>query len=85
MAYLVARYSDRLPGRPLNTERYHRAYYEGDKSVLKECIAGWHRDLSALPEYPDFAREIERALAHMETGRTWDESRDIRPLWNIPV
>ncbi|ACX64626.1 putative amidoligase domain-containing protein [Paenibacillus sp. Y412MC10] len=85
VAYLAARYSDRLPGRPLNTERYHRAYYEGDKSVLKECIAGWHRDLSALPEYPDYAREIERAVAHMETGRTWDESRDIRPLWNIPT
>ncbi|KOP68815.1 hypothetical protein AMS62_28900 [Bacillus sp. FJAT-18019] len=85
VAYLIARYSDRLPARPLNTERYHRAYYEGDKLVLKECIAGWHRDLSALPEYSDYAREIELALSHMEAGRTWDESRDIRPLWNIPV
>lgn len=85
VAYLIARYSDRLPARPLNTERYHRAYYEGDKLVLKECIAGWHRDLSSLPEYSKYAREIELALAHMEAGRTWDESRDIRPLWNIPV
>ncbi|KOR88911.1 putative amidoligase domain-containing protein [Paenibacillus solani] len=85
VAYLIAQYSDRLPARPLNTERYHRAYYEGDKLVLKECIAGWHRDLSALPEYSDYAREIELALSHMEAGRTWDESRDIRPLWNIPV
>lgn len=85
VAYLAARYSDRLLARPFNTERYHRAYYEGDKSVLKECIAGWHRDLSALPEYSDFAREIELALAHMEAGRAWDESRDIRPLWNIPL
>lgn len=85
VAYLIARYSDRLPARPLNSERYHRAYYEGDKPVLKECIAGWHRDLAALPEYADYAREIELALSHMEAGRTWDESRDIRPLWNIPV
>lgn len=85
LAYLIARYSDRLPARPLNSERYHRAYYEGDKPVLKECIAGWHRDLTALPEYADYAREIELALSHMEAGRTWDESRDIRPLWNIPV
>jgi len=85
VAYLIARYSDRLPARPLNSERYHRAYYEGDKPVLKECMAGWHRDLSALPEYSDYAREIELALSHMEAGRTWDESRDIRPLWNIPV
>ncbi|MEJ9219865.1 hypothetical protein P4H46_17000 [Paenibacillus glucanolyticus] len=85
LAYLIARYSDRLLARPLNTERYHRAYYDGDKTVLKECIAGWHRDLSALPEYKDYAREIELALVHIEAGRTWDESRDIRPLWNIPV
>lgn len=85
LAYLIARYSDRLLARPFNTERYHRAYYDGDKSVLKECIAGWHRDLSALPEYKDYAREIELAVVHMEAGRTWDESRDIRPLWNIPV
>ncbi|RAR45730.1 putative amidoligase domain-containing protein [Paenibacillus sp. MDMC362] len=85
VAYLAARYSDRLLARPFNTERYHRAYYEGDKSVLKECIAGWHRDLSSLPEYSDFAPEIESALVHMEAGRAWDESRDIRPLWNIPI
>ncbi|CAM3845910.1 MULTISPECIES: putative amidoligase domain-containing protein [Paenibacillus] len=84
IAYLAAKYSDLLPARPLNAERYHRAYYEGDKAVLRECVPGWHRDLSALPEYPQFAFEIEKALSYIESGRTWDESRDIRPLWNIP-
>ncbi|WP_036717165.1 hypothetical protein [Paenibacillus sp. JCM 10914] len=85
LAYLVARYSDRLLARPLSTERYHRAYYEGDKAVLMECIPGWHRDVSSLPEYKDYAREIELCLNYIEEGRTWDESRDIRKLWNIPL
>ncbi|OOC60984.1 putative amidoligase domain-containing protein [Paenibacillus ihbetae] len=84
IAYLAAKYSDLMPARPLNAERYHRAYYEGDKAALRECVPGWHRDLSALPEYPRFACEIEKALSYIESGRTWDESRDIRPLWNIP-
>lgn len=85
IAYLVARYSDRLQARPLNTERYHRAFYEGDVDLLKECMPGWHRDMSSLPEYPKYASEIERLMAFIRESRTWNESRDIRPLWNIPV
>lgn len=85
IAYLVVRYSDRLQARPLNTERYHRAFYEGGVDLLKECMRGWHRDMSSLPEYPKYAPEIEQLLKFIQEGRTWNESRDIRPLWNIPV
>ncbi|WP_234032765.1 putative amidoligase domain-containing protein [Paenibacillus faecalis] len=84
MAYLIIHHHDKLRARPLNRERYHKAYYEGRVEVLQECAAKLHRDFALLPDYDRFAKVIDRVFAYIAEGRKWDESRDIRPLWNIP-
>lgn len=85
MAHLVALHYGRLRARPLNRERYHKAYYEGKPAVLKEVAAKLHQDFTQLPEYGSYAEVIDRLFERIDDGRTWDESRDIRRLWNIPA
>lgn len=85
MSYLIVLHHDRLRARPLNRERYHKAYYEGKPEVLQECAAKLHQDFTLLPDYAPFAKIIDRVFEYIAEGRKWDESRDIRPLWNIPA
>lgn len=85
IGYLIVLNHDRLRARPLNRERYHKAYYEGKPSVLKEVAMKLHQDLALLPDYSTYSKVIDRLFEYIEDGRTWDESRDIRPLWNIPA
>lgn len=85
IAYLIVLYHDRLRARPLNRERYHKAYYGGRKEVLREVAEKLHQDLTRLPEYLTYSKVIDRLFEYIEEGRNWDESRDIRPLWNIPA
>lgn len=85
MSYLIAVHHERLRARPLNRERYHKAYYEGKPEVLRECATKLHQDFTLLPDYASYARVIDRVFSYIADGRTWDESRDIRPLWNIPA
>lgn len=85
IAYLIVLHHDRLRARPLNRERYHKAYYGGQKEVLREVAEKLHQDLARLPEYLTYNKVIDRLFEHIEEGKNWDESRDIRPLWNIPA
>ncbi|NMO97081.1 putative amidoligase domain-containing protein [Paenibacillus lemnae] len=85
MAYLIAREFRRLMSRPLSTERVHEAYYEGTKSILIQSAEALHQDYRRLPGYEYHASSIERLFRMISEGQTWDESRDIRRLWHIPV
>lgn len=83
LAFLIARNHAKLPARPLDEDRYHKAYYEGHTEILRECSAALHRDIGNLQEAAPYARVIDRLFGLIAEGRTWDERRDIRPLWNI--
>ncbi|WP_245640108.1 putative amidoligase domain-containing protein [Paenibacillus dakarensis] len=85
IAYLIIMHHSKLRARPLNHERYHKAYYEGNPAVLREAALKLHQDLTLLPEYGTYSRVIDQLFEYIREGRTWDESRDIRPLWNIPA
>lgn len=81
LAYLIARYYERLTLRPLGREELHAAYYAGDKTVLRRALPPLLSGLRRLPDYGEHARYIEPLFRHMAEGKTWDESRDIRGLW----
>ncbi|MGF7047539.1 hypothetical protein J2T13_002044 [Paenibacillus sp. DS2015] len=85
MAYLIVRNYKQLVRRPLNRETIHKAYYEGNRQILQDCIHPLFQDMISLTDYPQYAKYIDPLLDHMLRGNTWDESRDIRPLWNVPV
>ncbi|MNP41302.1 hypothetical protein D3C76_1349960 [compost metagenome] len=71
--------------RPLEQEHIHRAYYEGNKQPIRDCVEPLFRDMISLDEYAKYAKYIDPIIDHISSMRTWDESRDIRPLWNVPV
>lgn len=85
LAYLIVRHYKELVLRPLNQEIIHRAYYEGNRNVIRGCIEPLFRDVMSLSGYSEYAKYIDPLLEHISNGTIWDESRDIRPLWNIPV
>lgn len=85
MAYLIVLHHDKLRARPLSRERYHKAYYEGNPEVLREVASKLYQDYTLLPNYEAYSSTINRLFDYIRDGRTWDESRDIRPLWNIPA
>ncbi|OAB44492.1 putative amidoligase domain-containing protein [Paenibacillus glacialis] len=85
LAHLIVRHYKELDLRPLNQERIHRAYYEGNRRVIRDCVEPLFRDMMSLSGYSEYAKYIDPLLDHISSGTIWDESRDIRPLWNIPV
>lgn len=85
LAYLIVRHYKQLALRPLNQDIIHRAYYEGNRNVIRDCVEPLFRDMMALSDYSEYAKYIDPLLDHISSGTIWDESRDIRPLWNIPV
>lgn len=85
LAYLLVGSYKQLMRRPLNRESIHKAYYEGNRQIIQDCLQPLFQDMISLTDYPKYAKYIDPLLEHMMRGNTWDESRDIRPLWNVPV
>jgi hypothetical protein len=85
LAHIIVRNYKGLLLRPLEQDNIHRAYYEGVKLPIRDCIASLFRDISSLTDYGTYSKYIDPFFNHISKGKTWDESRDIRPLWNVPV
>lgn len=77
---IVSRYED-LPLRPLDDDDLHAAYYAGMKDRLRSAFLPLRRQLQALPGYAESAEDIGPLFAMIDSGETWDETKDIRALW----
>ncbi|MNE81293.1 hypothetical protein D3C80_1779300 [compost metagenome] len=77
---IVSRYED-LALRPLDREDLHAAYYSGNKTPLRAAFIPLQAQLRSLRGYAQAARYIEPLLHYIAAEQTWDESRDIRGLW----
>lgn len=77
---IVSRYED-LTQRPLDREELHAAYYSGSKDPLRAAWAPLQAQLRALDGYAGAAPYVEPLFRCISAEQTWDESRDIRPLW----
>ncbi|MDT0123357.1 hypothetical protein Q9R46_11940 [Paenibacillus sp. RRE4] len=83
LAGLIACHYDLLKQRPLAEENVHSAFYEGQRDVMMTCIPSLMDDLKQLPGYARYERYAAPLMRQFKRGHTWDESRDIRKLWNI--
>ncbi|MEK4365434.1 hypothetical protein MKX68_23620 [Paenibacillus sp. FSL M8-0212] len=83
LAGLIASGYTQLRQRPLEKAEVHAAFYEGKREVIKEYIPALADDLKKLEGYARYERYASPLLLQLKLGRTWDESRDIRKLWNI--
>lgn len=83
LAGLIASGYTQLRQRPLAKAEVHTAFYEGKREVIKEHIPALVDDLKRLDGYARYERYASPLILQLKLGRTWDESRDIRKLWNI--
>ncbi|MDT3424649.1 hypothetical protein J2Z22_000161 [Paenibacillus forsythiae] len=81
LAHLIVSHYEDLPLRPLDREDVHAAYYSGGKQALRAAFAPLRAQLRALPGYAAAADAIEPLLRHIDAGRSWDETRNVRGLW----
>lgn len=85
LAGLIACSYSELMQRPLSEANIHSAFYEGRREIMMEHIPLLMDDLMRLPEYVRYERYAAPLMRQFKRGHTWDESRDIRKLWNIRV
>ncbi|MFC3746478.1 hypothetical protein [Paenibacillus sp. GCM10012306] len=83
LAHLIVSHYEDLPLRPLDREDLHAAYYSGDRTPLRAAFVPLAAHIRALGGYEKAAPHIEPLLRYISAGRTWDESRDIRRLWQV--
>ncbi|SLJ90110.1 MULTISPECIES: putative amidoligase domain-containing protein [unclassified Paenibacillus] len=83
LAGLIARGYHQLRQRPLAKAAIHTAFYEGNREVMQAHIPALLDDLTQMDGYERYERYAAPLISQLRQGRTWDESRDIRKLWNI--
>ncbi|WP_338539909.1 putative amidoligase domain-containing protein [Paenibacillus tundrae] len=83
LARLIAGNFLYLRQRPLAQAPVHTAFYEGDRDVMQRYIPTLLDDLTRLSGYDKVERYAAPLIRQLREGNTWDESRDIRKLWNI--
>lgn len=69
---------------PLEDVTVQKAYYNGDKDVIKKFIPSLWNELIMFPEYDEEQANLDAYYDYIMSGRTWDESEDIRKKWRIP-
>ncbi len=62
-----------------------RAFYHGDKSHLRNIYHEIWETITALPGAKEYTSYLEAIHDLCQNSRDWDESRDIRETWGIPI
>ena len=69
---------------PLTDLSLQKAYYDGDKEEIKRVVPTLWDELSRFPTYREEAVNLDNYYRMLMSGKTWDESEDIRVKWRIP-
>ncbi|WP_059052935.1 putative amidoligase domain-containing protein [Paenibacillus senegalimassiliensis] len=84
LACLIAEDSSQLLARPLDREEIFTAFYSGDRRTLQAALPRIIADIQAAPSYAAYESYLVPFLKLVLSGRTWDESADIRRAWKLP-
>lgn len=83
LARLIAENEGHLTARPLEKDEVFAAFYAGRKPPLRAVLPRLIADIQAAAAYPRYESYIAPFLNVVLSGRTWDETADIRRLWKI--
>ncbi|GGH22927.1 putative amidoligase domain-containing protein [Paenibacillus segetis] len=83
LSRLIAENVEALTARPLQDEQIYSAFYEGRQEVIRDILPPLIDQITALQAYPRYASYIAPFFEAVLSGRTWDESTDIRRHWKI--
>lgn len=67
-------------------DRYlvQKAYYQGDKDGLREIVRSLWDELRNVDGYQHYSRYLDPFYRMIDSGREWNEAKDIRPVWKLP-
>lgn len=84
-AKLVAARYPLLRADDLNSYVVQKAYYRGDKDELREIVRNLWDELRSVDGYHRYSRYLDPFYQMIESGKRWNEEKDIRPLWKLPI
>ncbi|MBW4840943.1 MAG: hypothetical protein KZY74_16245 [Paenibacillaceae bacterium] len=83
LASLLIDNAERLGARPLEKEEIWTAFYAGRKKPLRAMLPRLLTDIQNVPDYSRYQGYVAPLLEAIQSGRTWDESADIRSAWKL--
>lgn len=83
LSRLIAENVAVLTARPLQDENVYYAFYEGRQEVIRDILPPLIEQITSLPTYSRYESYIAPFLNAVRSGRTWDESIDIRRHWKM--
>lgn len=84
LAKLIALNYPYLSYWPLRDVSVQKAYYRGEEEVVKSIVPALWREVRRLPQYAEEQNALDPYYDYLMSGKTWDESEDIRRKWRIP-
>lgn len=85
LAKVVASNHYLLKARTLSRPECQAAFYRCRREFFKEPFRQIWEELGAVPEYRKFERELSLIPEMVQKDRIWDEQKDIRRNWRLPV
>ncbi|WP_018752870.1 putative amidoligase domain-containing protein [Paenibacillus sanguinis] len=83
LACLIAENASQLLARPLDREEIFSAFYSGDRRMLQAALPRIIADIQAASSYAAYESYLVPFFKLLLSGRTWDESADIRRAWKL--
>lgn len=83
LAKLVAENYQSLEQNPLQKVEIQKAYYSGDKNVLRPIVINLWKELKQLSDFKLYDKYLLPLEELINTGYSWDEAKDIRIAWRL--
>ena len=85
LAYLTAAHHRELPVFDLSNESTQFAFYNGRRDMLFPVVERIFAALKTVSTYERYREHIDPLFEMIRSGRTWDETVDVRAAWEIPL
>lgn len=83
LAKLIAENYRDLEQNPLQNRDVQKAYYSGDKSVLRPVVLNLWREIKRLSDFKLYEKYLLPLEELINYGYSWDEAKDIRIAWRL--
>ncbi|WP_054949806.1 putative amidoligase domain-containing protein [Numidum massiliense] len=84
LAKLIACHYPYFNDWPLSDVAVQKAYYDGNKEVIGNIVPRLWRTLTQFDTYREEQKNLDAYYQLLTSGKTWDETEDIRKKWRIP-
>jgi len=83
LAKLIVENYRNLEQNPLQNSETQKAYYCGDKSVLRPIVQNLWKELKQLSDFTLYEKYLLPLEELLNSGYSWDETKDIRIAWQL--